>query len=71
MGYTGTSKIHIGEHFTSNTHTLLQLARDKLINCGKYKYFWFQNSKILVRGEGDAKIQKIKCEADILRLINS
>ena len=71
MGYTGTSTIHIGEHFTSNTHTLLQLARDKLINSGKYKYLWFQNSTILVRGEGDGKIRKIKCEADILRLINS
>ena len=68
IGCTVTLHIYVGQHYTDKQRTLLQTARVELIESGIYKFLWIQNGTILVRGEGDSKIRKIKCEADILKL---
>jgi len=68
IGCEGTNKIHVGEHLTKLQRVLLTQAKRDLIESSMYKYLWIQNNSILVRKNGDSKIQKIKSLSDIILL---
>ena len=59
IGCEGTNKIHVGEHLTKLQSMLLTQEKRDLIESCMYKYLWIQINSILMRKDGDAKIQKI------------
>lgn len=63
-------RIYINENLTKYKRQLLWNTKLRLREV--YKYFWIQNSKILVRGgNDDSKIYKIGSEKDIDRLLKN
>lgn len=68
IGYSGTEKVIIGEHITNTQRQLLTSTKEELISTSIFKYAWIQNGAVLVRTDGDGKIKKIRCLADIQKL---
>lgn len=61
------NRIYINENLTKEKKDLLYITKQKMKT--KFKYIWVQNSKILIRSEGDGKIIHIRNENDLNRYI--
>lgn len=71
IGLKGDSLISIGEHMSFEQRTLMNMAKEKLINTGKFKFLWFQNNNILAREKVGSKIVKIINKDNLIRLDQS
>lgn len=71
IGLNSTDKIRIGNHLTSSIQRLFHITKNELVQSGIYKYAWIQNGSILIRKTSTSKILKVKCEADVGKLIVS
>lgn len=61
--------IFINENINKGTRELFWQTKNTLKN--KFKFFWIQNGKILVKkNENEKKIYQIRCENDYLQLIS-